>query len=260
MTESQIEIRDAKYKLMRGGSGEPLLYLHSAGGETMWFPFHEMLAQHFEVFAPAHPGFDTSEGLEKIDTIEDLAFHYLDLFDKMGWHSVSVVGTSLGGWLAAEIATRWPGRLKKMVLVDACGLRVEGASYGPLWEHMREPERMREWIFADPNSMMAQMLLLPIEQIPEPLLLLQMKAAEAAARVAWRPYLHNPKLRGRLHRAKVPTLLIWGEKDRLIPLAFAHAYRDALPDARLVLIPECGHLPIFEKTEEFVRHVVEFLK
>jgi pimeloyl-ACP methyl ester carboxylesterase len=125
---------------------------------------------------------------------------------------------------------------------------------------MSDPARLREWIFADPNSMLAKMLTPPLEQMPEPLLLLQLKAAEAAARVAWRPYLHNPKLRGRLHLAKVPTLLIWGEQDRLIPLAFGRAWAEALPDARLVVIPECGHYPIFERSEDFARHAVEFLK
>jgi pimeloyl-ACP methyl ester carboxylesterase len=260
MIESHITVGGTKTKLMRGGSGAPLLYLHSAGGETLWFPFHEALAQHFELFAPAHPGFDSSDGLEKIDSIEDLAFHYLDFFDAMGWDKVRIMGTSLGGWLAAELATRWSGRIEKMVLVDPAGLYVEGAPFGPLWEHAREPEKLRDIIFYDPNSPLAQMLLMPIEQMPEAFLLMQFKAAEAAARVAWRPYLHNPKLRGRLGRIKVPTLVIHGEHDKLIPPAHGHAYAEGIPGAKLVLIPRCGHLPIFEATDETVRHVVEFLR
>ena len=244
---------------MRGGQGAPLLYLHSAAGETMWLPFHELLSQHFEVFAPAHPGFDSSEGLEKIDSIEDLAFHYLDFFDLMGWQKVRVMGTSLGGWLAAELATRWPRRLHKMVLVDAAGLHVEGAPFGPLWELSREPERLRDLIFADPQSPMAQLLMIPLDQLPESLLLLQLKAAEAAARVCWRPYLHNPKLRGRLGRISVPTRVVHGAEDRLIPIAHGRAYAAGIAGARLVTIPHCGHMPIFEAAEELVRHTVEFL-
>jgi pimeloyl-ACP methyl ester carboxylesterase len=260
VTETHITVGGTRTKLLRGGSGAPLLYLHSAGGETMWFPFHEMLAQHFEVFAPAHPGFDSSEGLEKIDTIEDLAFHYLDLLDHMGWDKVRVMGTSLGAWLAAEIATRWSNRLEKMVLVDAAGLSVDGAPYGPLWELAREPEKLREIIFADPQSPLAQMMIMPPEQMPESLLLLQFKAAEASARVAWKPYLHNPKLRGRLGRIKVPTLVVWGEQDRLIPIAHARAWAAGIAGARLVTLPNCGHLPIFEATADLVSHAVEFLK
>jgi pimeloyl-ACP methyl ester carboxylesterase len=260
MQETHITIGGKRTKLLRGGTGVPLLYLHSAGGETLWLPFHDALAQHFEVYAPAHPGFDTSEGLAEIDSIEDLAFHYLDLLDAMGWERVRVVGTSMGGWIAAEVATRWPTRFEKMVLVDAVGLRVEGASYGPLWEYGSEPERLRPWLFADPESPIARMCVRSLAEMPEPLLLLQMKAAEAGARVMWRPYLHNPKLRGRLARIRVPTLVLWGEQDRLAPLAYGRAYAAGIPGARLEIIPDCGHLPIFEKTEEFVRHTVAFLK
>jgi pimeloyl-ACP methyl ester carboxylesterase len=260
VTESHITVGGSRIKLMRGGSGPPLLYLHSAGGETLWFPFHELLSQHFEVFAPAHPGFDSSEGLEKIDSIEDLAFHYLDFLDAMGWKSVRVMGASLGGWLAAELAVRWPERLEKLVLVDPVGIHVENLSYGPLWELAREPEKLRDVIFADPKSPMAQMLVMPIEQLPEPLLLLQLKASEAAARVAWKPYLHNPKLRGRLSRIKLPTLVVWGEDDRLAPIAHARAWTDGIAGARLVTLPRCGHMPIFEAAAELVSHAVEFLR
>jgi pimeloyl-ACP methyl ester carboxylesterase len=260
MTEEFWVVGGKRTKVNRGGSGAPLLYLHSAGGETFWFPFHEALAQHFEVFAPAHPGADRSEGLDQIRDMEDLAFHYLDFIDHMGWPRVRVVGSSLGGWIAAELATRWSDRLEKMVLVDPVGLHVEGAPIGPLWELGREPERLREWIFADPQSMLAQMMIPPLEQIPEPLLVMQLQAAEAAARVAWSPYLHNPKLRGRLHRVRVPTLVIHGAEDRLVPPAHGRAYADGIPGARLELIPRCGHMPIFEATERFVELTVGFLR
>ncbi len=250
----------SKTQLFSGGGGAPLVYLHSAAGETVWLPFHEQLAQHFELFAPAHPGFDKSEGLDKIDSIEDLAFHYLDFFDLMGWRKVRVMGTSLGGWLAAEIATRWPDRLEKMVLVDAAGLHVEGAPFGPLWEYAREPEKLRDILFADPNLPIAQMMMMPLAMMPESFLLMQLKAAEASARVAWRPYLHNPKLRGRLSRITVPTLVVHGERDRLIPPAHGRAYADGIAGARLVTLPGCGHLPIFEATDLLVQHAVEFLR
>ena len=260
MEETHIQVGGTRTKLMRGGSGEPLVYLHSAGGETLWLPFHEELARHFEVFAPAHPGFDTSDGLSKIDSIEDLVFHYLDFFDVMGWERVNVVGLSMGGWIAAELATRHSHRLKKLVLVDAAGLHVDGAPYGPLWEYGREPEKLRPWLFADPDSFLAKMLVMPLADMPEPLLMMQLKAAEAAARVMWNPYLHNPKLRGRLHRVRVPTLVMWGDRDRLIPPAHGRAYAEGIPNARLVTIEACGHLPIFEKTAEFVQHTVTFLQ
>ena len=110
-TETHVEIGGSKTKLLRGGSGDPLLYLHSAGGETLWMPFHEALSEHFEDFAPAHPGFDTSEGLDKIDGMDDMVFHYLDFIDAMGFETVNIVGVSYGGWIAAELATTYPKRI-----------------------------------------------------------------------------------------------------------------------------------------------------
>jgi pimeloyl-ACP methyl ester carboxylesterase len=252
MEEIHLTVGGTKTKLLRGGKGPPLLYLHSAAGETLWLPFHEMLAQHFEVFAPAHPGFDTSEGLEKIDSIEDLAFHTLDFIDAMGWEHVDVAGLSLGGWLAAELATRWPDRLRKMALIDSAGLHVPGAPMAPLWENMRDTEALRRLLFHDPESMLAKMVITPLEETPEPLLLQRLRAAEATARVAWNPYFHNPKLPGRLHRIKTPTLVVWGEHDRLIPLAHGKAFVAGIAGARLEVIPQCGHMPILEAVPQLV--------
>ncbi len=258
--ETHIEVGGSKTKLLRGGSGEPLLYLHSAGSETMWMPFHEALAERYEVFAPAHPGFDTSQGLEKIDSMEDLVFHYLDFIDGMGWDKVRIVGLSLGGWIAAEFATRWSNRVKKLVLVDSAGLHVQGAPIAPMWEHAREPEYLRKIFFADPEGPLAMTLIMHPEEMPEEMLLLSLKAAEATARVGWNPYLHNPKLRGRLHRIKTPTLVLWGDKDGLIPPAHGRVFAEGIPGAKLLIIPNCGHIPPIEAQDAFVKHVLGFLE
>jgi pimeloyl-ACP methyl ester carboxylesterase len=258
--ETHITVGGKQTKLLRGGSGEPVVYLHSAAGETLWLPFHNELSKHVELFAPAHPGFDTSEGLEQIDGIEDLVIHYLDFFDAMGWHSVNVVGLSLGGWIAAELATRNPERIKKLVLVDAAGLYVPGAPMAPLWEHMRNPERLRQLLFSEPDGPLARMLVMDPDSMPEALLLMQLKAAEASARVAWNPYFHNPKLPGRLRRVRAPTLVVWGEQDRLIPLAHGEAYARGIAGSRLQVLAGCGHLPIFERTSELVAAVAAFVR
>src|SRR5690349_3092299 len=117
-----IDVRGSRIQVLQGGEGDPLLYLHSGGGETFWLPFHEGLAKNFSVIAPVHPGFDQSEGINRIQDIEDLAFHYLELLDVMKLDKVNIVGTSLGGWIAAEVAVRWPERIKKLILVDAAGI------------------------------------------------------------------------------------------------------------------------------------------
>jgi len=253
-----IDVAGKRTQVLVGGEGPPLLYLHSAGSETFWLPFHQGLAQHFTVYAPAHPGFAESEGLEEIDTIEDLVFHYWDLFDLMGWEKVNIVGASLGGWIAAEFAVRYPEKVDRLVLVGSAGLWVDDAPIADLFASLLSPERLRSMIFHDPNSFLAQ-LLLPAQPSPEQMLL-SFKAMQAAARVGWNPFMHNPKLRRRLYRIKSPTLILWGESDKLIPLAHAHAYHEGIKNSQMVILKQCGHLPMFEKTEEFVKAVVGFLR
>lgn len=256
ITVDYIDVRGAKIQYLKGGSGETLLYLHSGGGETFALPFHEALAQNFSLIAPAHPGYDQSAGLERIRDIEDLAFHYLDLMDALNLDKIHVVGTSLGGWLAAELAVRWPKRFKKMVLVDAAGLWLTESPMAEIFG--LEPPEMRNLLFYDPQSEIAQTVIM--EEPPEDLLFHMLKGLEALARIGWDPYLHNPKLHDRLYRINLPTLVLWGENDKLIPNAYAHAYHKAIKDSELALIKECGHLPIFEKTVEFVEQVTAFLK
>src|ERR1700677_3444376 len=125
-TEEFIDVRGAKGRLMKAGTGAPLLFLHGAGG-IAWMPFFDRLRRDFTVYVPAHPGFALSEGLDKIDSIFDLVFHYVDFLDVLGLDRPNVVGLSLGGWLAAELAAHQGSRVNKLVLIDAVGLRVEGA-------------------------------------------------------------------------------------------------------------------------------------
>jgi len=257
-----IQVRGIPIQLMRGGTGRPLLYLHSALSEVAWLPFHDLLARHFEVYAPAHPGFGASEGLDRIQDMEDLVFHYLDLFDHWKWERVSVVGLSLGGWIAAELATRNPERIDRLVLVDAAGLHVPGTPMveifldNSVWPDARA--RLRRLCFYDPDAPVAQAFLPDGEMAPDKLLLM-FKARAAAARVGWDPYFHNPRLRDRLHRIKAPTLILWGDSDRLILLSHAEAYHAGIPGSRLQVLERSGHMLPLDRPEAFAAAVIEFL-
>jgi pimeloyl-ACP methyl ester carboxylesterase len=242
--------------MLKGGSGEPLLYLHSAGGEVVWLPFFEQLSQHYTVYLPGHPGFSKSEGLDKIDTVEDLVFHYTDVMDHLGLSKPYVAGLSLGGWLAAELATRYANRIRKLVLMNAVGLRVPGSPIADIFA--ATPAETRNLVFYDPQSDLAKMF---VPDVPSPEVLENaLKAREATARVGWNPYLCNPKLRDRLYRITIPTLVIWGDSDRLVPLAHGKAYQEGIAGAKLVVIGKCGHAPPFEKPQETVNVLTEFFR
>src|SRR5262249_24036806 len=136
---SLVEIAGRKTQIMEGGEGEPLLYLHSAYGENLWLGFHEALAEKFRVIAPAHPGFAETGGIEDIDTMEDMVFHYLDLLDHLSLTRVNLVGASLGGWIAAEVGSRYPARVKKLGLRAPPGDLLDDPPVNGIFRVWRNP-------------------------------------------------------------------------------------------------------------------------
>ena len=253
-----IDLDGRKVQIMEGGEGEPLLYLHSAYGENLWLPFHQKLAESFHVIAPAHPGFAASEGLDDIDSMEDMIFHYIDLLDALSLATVNIAGVSLGAWIAAELATRYPDRVKQLALGAPAGLWLDEHPMTDMFALLRRPEKLRAVLFHDPTASLAQ-LLIPSEASEEQMAEAY-KAMAATARLAWNPPGHNPKLAGRLRRVKSPALIIWGDDDKLIPTAYAEEWASRIKDARVVIIKECGHMMMFEKEDEFVRAIKEFLE
>ncbi len=251
-----IDVAGKASILLHGGEGEPFVYLHSALGESlMWLPFHQAFAKKFRVYSPIHPGFGRSGGFDLISDIEDMAFHYLDMFDALGLEQVCLGGVSLGGWIAAEIAVRWPERVKRLWIADAPGLWVDDSPLGDLFRVAQNREKLRELLFHDPKSAMATVVIK--DNIDESTMLNAYQAMTVLARMIWqRPY--DPKLAGRLRRIACPTLLLWGDNDRLVPPAYGEAYHKLIPGSELKLIPNCGHLPMFEKESEFVDAITRF--
>ncbi|HTU16524.1 MAG TPA: alpha/beta hydrolase [Gemmataceae bacterium] len=250
-----VDVRGKKTQLTIGGQGPPLLYLHSAAGETDWTRWHDALAQQLTVYAPAHPGFALSEGLEEIDDIHDMAWHCVDLLAAVGLDNVPVVGFSLGAWLAVEMAVLRPALVRRLVLIDAAGLHLDEAPIAELF--LDDLDRLRRLIFHNPSHPSTS------EVFPtsasDPRLLLWLRAREATARVGWNPYLHDPKLTRHLHRIACPTLLIWGDDDRLILPAHGEFYARHIPGARLEMLRNCGHMAPFEATAECAARTLAFL-
>jgi len=252
--ERALTVHGHHVQLFEGGTGRPLLYLHGAG-TFWWMPVHDLLARRRRVLLPVHPGFGASDGLEAIESIEDLVFRTLDVLDALALDRVDVVGLSLGGWLAAELALRHPIRVSRLVLVDAAGVRLPGVPMGNPF--MLPPPKVRELMFHDPTSSVARAL---FPDVPPPERLeTVLRGREASARLLWNPAQAYRKLTSRLWRIRVPTLVVWGREDRLIPLVYGEAYARGIPAARLEILDGCGHLPPFEHPERFADLVLRFL-
>jgi pimeloyl-ACP methyl ester carboxylesterase len=251
-----IDVAGRPTVLMHAGEGTAFVYLHSTLGESfMWLPFYQAWSKDFRVLVPTHPGFGQSGGFDQIDTIEDMAFHYVETFDALGLEEVILGGVSLGGWIAAEFAVRWPERVKKLWIADAPGLWVEQEPLADLFRVMTDREKLRSLLFHDPQGAMSTLVIK--DEPDEQSMMAAYQSMTVLARLVWeRPY--DPKLAQRLRRIQCPTLLLWGDHDRLVPPAYGEAYRKLIPGAELKLIKDCGHLPMFEKEGEFVETIANF--
>lgn len=249
---SAIAVRDCRIRLMRGGAGDPLIYLHGASGAS-WLPFLQKLTAKYDVIAPEHPGFGESDAPDWLDNIHDLAYFYLDLFAELKLDRIHLVGNSLGGYIAAEIAVRNTQRLASLTLSGSAGLFVDGAEQMDSFL-VTDEARLRAF-FYDPKRaepMIARVLDPKNEEMA-------LKNQAIVAKLVWQPRSHDPHLAKWLHRIDVPTLLIWGDHDRMFPLAHAQAFAKAIPGAKLEVIAKCGHVPQIEKPDEFVAALENFL-
>lgn len=270
-----LDVRGVQVPYYRVGSGEPLLYLHGIFGDLFsvpggMLPFHEKLTEKYEVIAPAHPGFaEAVDGLKAIDSIEDMALHYLDLIEALGLKQVHLVGHSLGGWIAAELAVRCSHVLRSLTLISACGLTVEGSPIGDFFyaaapRPQGDKQLLRDLVFASPGDRLAQKLL-PNPNPDQPMddhQMLLYRAQVTAARVGWSPpYLRSLTLARRLGRITVPTLLVWGNQDRLSPPEHADAYMAGIPKAHLpVSISGGAHCLVAQRPDESALAVLDFLR
>jgi pimeloyl-ACP methyl ester carboxylesterase len=254
-TLSTIHTQDVDLELFEIGSGPPLLYLHGGAGPQPDAPFLDLLSRHFHVLAPSHPGFGHSSLPDAFDSVDDLAFFYLDLLDHLGQKEITLIGHSLGGWIAAEIAVRSCQRLSRLVLVDPIGIKLSGRDTPDIADFFAaSPERLAQLRFHDPPP--AE----DLSALSDEELAIIARNNQATALFTWEPFAHNPKLRSRLHRITVPTVLIWGASDGIVTTAYGEGYRDAIPGATLEIIAEAGHLPHYEQADEFVRRVLEFTR
>jgi len=247
----EIEINGIATVVYSAGTGDPLVYLHGSGTFT-GFGFARHWLKTHRVIIPYHPGFGESGDDSRIDSIQDYVLHYLDLFDALGLERLSLVGSSLGGWIAAEIAVMQPGRLQALVLVSPGGLVSVEVPSTDLF--CVPPKELAGYLVTDPA------ILAPF--MPEghdiDFMTLRYRETTSSARLTWeRP--GNVKLAQWLHRISTRTLLLWGEGDRVKPLGQADIWLAALPDARLEVMKGVGHLPLDEQPAAAAELVLKFL-
>jgi pimeloyl-ACP methyl ester carboxylesterase len=242
-TESFVEVDGCKVRLRRGGSGEPLVFLHGASGAPVILPFMEKLAARFDVLVPEHPGYGKSDEPEWLENIHDVAYFYLDFFKFLNLRNITLVGSSMGGWMAMEIAVRDTSRLKSVVLVSPAGIVTPQARPADIF--LMPPEDMVRNLFVDQK--LAEARLAQPEDVD-----MSLKNRHTTARLAWEPRLQDPFLPKWLHRIDVPVKLVWGKQDRILPVEWVDEYKRLLPAAKIHVLENCGHLPQVEKMDEFV--------
>jgi pimeloyl-ACP methyl ester carboxylesterase len=251
--EEMVTVAGAQIRLLRAGpsGAPPLVFLHGAGGHVGWMAFLDELAQEFAVYAPEHPGFGRSDDPPWLDELGDLAYFYLDFLAALGLDRVHLIGTSLGGWIAAELAVRSTARLASLTLVCAVGIAANGK---PIPDIFRMPvdENLRRF-YADPERAARR-----LGDMAKVDMNLVAKNRATVTRLAYRPRFYNPSLAKWLHRIDVPALLIWGDKDGLVPVEFGEAYRALIPGSRLVVLEGAGHAPFDERKEAFVAAFRDF--
>ena len=256
-TDEMIDVARARIQLIKGGTGEPLLVLHDELGHPGWMRYHQALAQDNTIYVPSPPGFGKSERLDWIMNIRDMAGWCLQALDEMGLDQINVMGFSLGGWLASEMATMSPDRFNKMVLVGAMGIKPPVGEIYDIFVVL--PKEYLGESFHDADNTPEYKRVSPDEPTPEQIDFWEVNREEAC-RLGWKPYMYYralPHLLGRLKN--LPTLIVWGKQDKIVPISSAEVYHNSIQGSKLVTFDECGHHPELEKTDEFVSLVQDFL-
>jgi pimeloyl-ACP methyl ester carboxylesterase len=245
----------ASLELFDGGEGAPVLFLHGCDGFDPNHRFAAKLGKQARLIAPSHPGFGRSTLPDWVTEVDDIAYLYLELLDHLRLVSVDLVGCSIGGWIAAEMATKAPRRFRKIVLSAPVGVKTGPTDRLDIPDvfAMAEDEFAR-LTFHDPATGRLDPAALPDEELA-----IRLRNRETLALLAWEPYMHNPKLRHRLHRVDCPVLFLRGESDGLVSDAYLRRYAALLPDVRSATIAGAGHAPEVEQPDAFVARIEAFL-
>jgi pimeloyl-ACP methyl ester carboxylesterase len=250
-----LTVEGTRIDLIERGKGRPVLLLHAENGIEPATAAIDELAKCAHVIAPTHPGFGRSDVPQGMHTVDDLSYFYLDLLDQLDLHDVTLVGVAFGAWIAAEIAVKATARLTRLVMANAVGIKVGDRETRDIADifALTEPEYL-ELTYCDPNAGRRDYKSLPPAEV-----VAAARGREATARFAWSPYFHNPRLKSRLHRIRIPTLFLWGARDRMVGEAYGRAYCAMIPGARFETIEGAGHFPHQEQPQIFASRILKFM-
>lgn len=264
-----LDVDGTKIRLHREGDegGRKVVYLHSVSGEVCSLPFFvELAAAGNQILVPELPGFGGSEQADPPwRAVEDAIFHLRRTIDKLSGEPIVLIGSSFGGWLAAELAAWFPDRISALVLISAVGLHVEGAPifniFGTPGQVDHEDQLMRR---ANPHgvdllSILSAAVADEDVEAGQAIMLHMLRGQTVAARLGWNPYMHDPKLKRRLCAVAAPTLVMWGEDDGIVPEELAREFAGSIPGAKLEILPNAGHLPALERPEPAAQLIKDFL-
>ena len=255
VTSELIDVNDVKIEVQRRGKGAPLLLLPGEEALEIEAPFIEKLAQTREVIVFWPPGFGKSSRPDWITCMDDVAYVHLDVMAKLGLDKIPVVGFSLGGWIAAEMAVKNDSRFSRLVLVDPYGIKIGGPTDRDIQDIWTlHPQKVAQLKWHDQEKGKRD-----VSQRSDDELYIIARNIESCARLCWEPYMHNPKLARRLHRIAAPTLVVWGANDGIVTPEYGRAYAAKIPGAKFVAIGDAGHLPHVEQPEAFLRELNAFI-
>jgi pimeloyl-ACP methyl ester carboxylesterase len=252
MQDSVFEVAGTKLRYAQAGAGPIVVFLHGAAGAS-WDPLLEQLGEGWHVIAPEHPGFGRGPIPDWMMSVGDVAFFYLDVLQALDAHDVHLVGHGLGGWIAAEIAIRSTSRLASLSLLAPAGVETPESMFDDIFAWTAEEFARRQ--FHDPK--LAQ----EWQQAQAKLDIdITLQNRTALARLAWNPRMHNPQLPYWLHRIDVPTLLVWGEDDQVVPFACHRPFKRTIRHSELLALPKSGHALPIERAREIGPRLEAFFR
>jgi len=255
----KVDARGVGLEVLAGGQGAPLVVLHDQEYLNVYWPYLDKLAERFSVFVPSHPGFGQSALPDNFDSIDDVAYAYLDMLRTLNQGKVNLLGFGLGGWIAAEMAVHCTAEFERLVLVDSVGIKIGAYTDRDIADNfMMDAKAFLAASWQDPEAG-ANTMKLPSPQLPEEEIITLLSNRQTTALFTWKPFMHNPKLRQRLGRINIPTMVVWGDSDKIVTADYGRAFAAEIPAAKFVTIPNAGHYPYLEQPEAFANAVLPFL-